>query len=166
MQVLIAERRAGAPITSIPSKHIAWKAPDEVTAQTPFDEVIRAATVFFVCCVSNGETENLIGAAEFSAMRPEAIIVNVSRAAIVNTKELIKALREHRISGAATDVFDREPASTDRHSAFLTEDTKDLNLTFSPHVGYYSSRTPHIQREMVRERIRAFVFGDFGRFEV
>ncbi|GAW15113.1 hypothetical protein ANO14919_045220 [Xylariales sp. No.14919] len=156
MKVLIAERKSAS----------AWSATDVLGERTPFGEVIRTATAFFISCTSNPDTQHMIDAAELSAMRPEAIIVNVSRGNVVNTAEVVKALRERRISGAAADVFDREPASTQQDSAFLAENTRDLNLTFSPHVGYFSTKTMHTMDAMVRERIRNFVDGDLSKFEV
>ncbi|KAI0535556.1 D-isomer specific 2-hydroxyacid dehydrogenase [Xylaria digitata] len=157
MKVLIAERKSGAPTRSTL---------DELSKRTPFDEVIRAVTVLFISCTSNRDTIKMIDRAELSAMRPETIIVNVSRGNVVNTEEVIKALREKRISGAAADVFDQEPASTEGDSAFLAENTKNLNLTFSPHVGYFSTKTVVTMKAMVRERIKNFVDGDLSKFEV
>lgn len=157
MRVLIADRNSGTPVRNTT---------EEVTERTSFDQVIKTATVLFISCISNGDTRNMIGTAELSAMRPEAIIVNVSRGNVVNTEEVIKALGEQRISGAATDVFDREPASTEEDSAFLAESTKDLNLTFSPHVAYFSTKTVLTMKAMVREQIKNFIDGDFRKFEV
>ncbi|KAK5632136.1 hypothetical protein RRF57_007851 [Xylaria bambusicola] len=157
MKVLIAERKNEAPDRNVVN---------ELTARTPFGEVMKTATVLFICCTSNSGTQNLIDVAELSAMRPEAIIVNISRGGVLNTQEVVKALRERRISGVAADVFDQEPASTEEDSAFLAEDTKDLNLTFSPHVGYFSTKTMATMKDMVRERIKWFINGDFSKFEV
>ncbi|KAJ8110569.1 hypothetical protein ONZ43_g5836 [Nemania bipapillata] len=157
MKVLIAERKNGGP---------ARNTAEEMVERTAFDEVIRTATVLFLSCSSNGDTRNMIDAAEISAMRPEIVIINVSRGDVVNTAEVIKALREQRISGAAADVFDREPASTEEDSAFLAEDTKALNLTLSPHLGYFSSKTLVTMKAMVREQIKKFIEGDFRNFEV
>ncbi|KAI0505914.1 D-isomer specific 2-hydroxyacid dehydrogenase [Xylaria bambusicola] len=158
MKVVIAGRKYRAPDKNATT--------DQMPARTPFGEVMRTATVLFICCTSNSDTQNLIDAAELSAMRPEVIMVNISRGGVINTQEVVKALRERRISGAAADVFDQEPASTEGDSAFLAEDTKDLNLTFSPHVGYFSTKTMVIMKDMVRERIKWFVDGDFSKFEV
>ncbi|KAJ3577574.1 hypothetical protein NPX13_g2999 [Xylaria arbuscula] len=133
--------------------------------RTPFDVVMRTATVLFICCAANRLSPSLIDADEFSVMRREAIIVNVSRASVVNTEELIKALREDRISGAATDVFDREPVSNTRHSLMVELHSEKLNLIISPHVGHYSTGTLAEQRKMVNERIQYFVRGDVGEVE-
>ncbi|KAI1362331.1 D-isomer specific 2-hydroxyacid dehydrogenase [Xylaria arbuscula] len=133
--------------------------------RTPFDVVMRTATVLFICCAANRLSPSLIDADEFSVMRREAIIVNVSRASVVNTKELIKALREDRISGAATDVFDKEPVSNTRHSLMVELHSEKLNLIISPHVGHYSTGTLAEQRKMVNERIQYFVGGDVGEVE-
>ncbi|KAI0545096.1 D-isomer specific 2-hydroxyacid dehydrogenase [Xylaria curta] len=156
MEVLVSERKGAGPLRS---------GTGEITKRTPFNEVIKKSTVLFISCISNGSTRNMIDKAELSAMRPEAVIINVSRGNVINTEEVIKALREQRISGAAADVFDQEPASTEGDSAFLAEGTRDLNLTFSPHVGYFSTKTVVTMKEMVRERIKNFVNGDFRKFE-
>ncbi|TRX98073.1 hypothetical protein FHL15_001283 [Xylaria flabelliformis] len=155
MEVLVSERKGTGPARSVNER---------ITKRTPFNEVIKKATVLFISCISNKSTRNMIDKAELSAMRPEAIIVNVSRGNVINTEEVIKALRDQRISGAAADVFDQEPASTEEDSAFLAESTKDLNLTFSPHVGYFSTKTVVTMKQMVREQIRNFVNGDFRKF--
>ena len=55
------------------------------------------------------DTRALFGRAEFRAMKSTAILVNIARGAIVREDELIEALRERRIGGAALDVFEREP---------------------------------------------------------
>lgn len=54
-------------------------------------------------------TENLIGADEISALKPTAFLVDVSRGGIVDHAALIAALKEHKIAGAALDVFPEEP---------------------------------------------------------
>ncbi|KAI0193453.1 D-isomer specific 2-hydroxyacid dehydrogenase [Astrocystis sublimbata] len=158
MEVLISERKSGAA----PARD----AIEPKTERTPFREVIGKATVLFICCISTVETQNMINAAEIRALRPETVIINVSRANVVNTREVIRALRERRISGAAVDVYELEPASKEEHSAYLAENTKDLNLTFSPHVGYFSTKTVVTMKSMVRERIRSFLDGNFEKFEV
>jgi phosphoglycerate dehydrogenase-like enzyme len=55
------------------------------------------------------ETNGLIGKKELQAMKPEAFLINVARGAMVVEKELIEALQNKTIAGAALDVFETEP---------------------------------------------------------
>ncbi|KAH9998198.1 D-isomer specific 2-hydroxyacid dehydrogenase [Xylariaceae sp. FL0662B] len=154
MEVLVSERKTGnQPRRSSDDPRV------------PFDQVIRSATVLFICCTLNEESRNMIDTPELGVMQPEAIIINVSRGGVMNTAAIIRALREKRISGAAVDVYDQEPASTEEDSAFLAQDTTDLNLTFSPHVGYFSTKTVLTMKAMVKEHIRNFISGNYANFE-
>lgn len=75
MKVLIAERKADGPSQRNPNDIINGPA----GFRTPFDEVIRSATMLFICCTLDEASRNMVDAPELSAMQPEAIIVNVSR---------------------------------------------------------------------------------------
>lgn len=55
------------------------------------------------------ETDRMIGAAEFSALKPGAYFINIARGKVVDETALIEALRSGHLSGAALDVFDTEP---------------------------------------------------------
>jgi D-3-phosphoglycerate dehydrogenase len=74
------------------------------------------------------ETENMIGAAEFAAMKPDALLVNTSRGGIVDERALAEALRAGRIGGAGLDVFDEEPPPKD-HPLFAFD-----RVLLSPHI--------------------------------
>ena len=74
------------------------------------------------------QTRNLFGAAEFAAMAAHARFVNVGRGALVVEEELLSALREGRIAGAALDVFVEEPLPAD--SPFW----QAPNCIVSPHM--------------------------------
>ena len=72
----------------------------------------------------------MIGEEELKLMQPTASLVNVARRGVVNEKALVKALEEGTIANAATDVFEREPATSD---STLTSEAPP-NLTVSPHI--------------------------------
>ena len=55
------------------------------------------------------ETENLIGASELKLLPKDAVIVNVARGKHIVTEDLVKALTDNEIAGAALDVTDPEP---------------------------------------------------------
>jgi phosphoglycerate dehydrogenase-like enzyme len=65
-------------------------------------------------------------------MKPTAWLVNTSRGPIVDDSALTTALREHRIAGAAVDVFDVEPLPADHPYRSLD------NMLATPHIGYVS----------------------------
>ena len=55
------------------------------------------------------DTRGMIGEAEFAAMKPEAVVINIGRGPVIDERALVRALTEGRIEGAALDVFDMEP---------------------------------------------------------
>ena len=55
------------------------------------------------------QTTGMFNAAAFAQMKPQAVLINVSRAALVNTADLLAALDQGRLAAAATDVFAPEP---------------------------------------------------------
>ncbi len=59
------------------------------------------------------DTQGLFGAAEFQAMQPGARFINIGRGPIVRTDDLVDALTEGEIDGAALDVFETEPLPAD-----------------------------------------------------
>ena len=73
------------------------------------------------------QTRGLIGKAELAAFKPDAVLINVGRGPVIDEKELVHALAEGRIKGAALDVFDQEPLPAG-HPFYKLE-----NVLLSPH---------------------------------
>jgi len=69
----------------------------------------------------------MIGAPEFAAMKPTAVVINVGRGPVIDEQALVGALVDKRIKGAALDVFDQEPLPPGH--AFYKLD----NVLLSPH---------------------------------
>ncbi|MFD5464663.1 D-2-hydroxyacid dehydrogenase family protein [Kitasatospora sp. NPDC127059] len=103
---------------------------------------------------SDAGTRGLIGAAELALMKPEAYLVNTSRAAIVDQDALLAALTGGRIAGAAVDVFDTEPlpAGHPLRSA--------PRLLATPHLGYVSQDNYRRYFGEAVEDIAAFLAGE------
>lgn len=79
----------------------------------PLDEVLRLSDYILINCPLTAETRHLIGEREFTLMKPEAVLINTARGAIVDQAALIQALRSKAIRGAALDVFEKEPLEPD-----------------------------------------------------
>lgn len=96
------------------------------------DELLRTADVISIHTILSPRTVGLIGAAELAMMKPSARLINTSRGPIVVEAALVDALANHRIAGAALDVYDTEPLPKD-HPYRRAE-----NLLATPHIGYVS----------------------------
>ena len=79
------------------------------------------------------QTQDMIGAAEFSAMKSGAIFINASRGTVVDIDALAEALSEKKVAGAAIDVFPVEPKGND--DEFLSPLRGFDNVILTPHIG-------------------------------
>ncbi len=96
------------------------------------DELFQQADVLSIHLVLSGRTRGFVGAAELALMKPTARLVNTSRGPIVVEADLVAALKDKMIAGAAIDVFDQEPLPLEHPFRSLP------NLLATPHIGYVS----------------------------
>lgn len=113
-------------------------------------QMLSLADFILLCPPLTEKTQGIIGAAEFAVMKPTAILVNVSRGALVDQKALYEALINRRILRAAIDVTDPEPIPRD--DPLLTLD----NLIISPHIG---SAVPEVRRKMMAIAVDHLLLG-------
>lgn len=146
MEVLIADRKIESST-------------DSSTSRTPFAEVLKRSTILILCLPRTPESLNLISTAELKAMSPQTVVVNVSRGGIMDEHAMLAALKDGTISGYATDVLVTEPAEGIEDSPLLSEETKSLNLTISPHVAWNGERTRRNLQRIVKDNIEAFIAG-------
>lgn len=93
-----------------------------------FEDLLARADIISVHCPLTSATRHLIDADALRLVKPDCIIVNTSRGALIDTQALASAARDGRIGGAALDVFDPEPPDFD--DAVFTCD----NVITTPHV--------------------------------
>ena len=100
-------------------------------------EMLKECDFVSVHCVLNDSTHHLIGADELNCMKPSAILINVSRGAIVDEEALLQALKDGIIAGAGLDVFSNEPLNKIDHPmrGFFEMD----NVILSPHLTFYTN---------------------------
>ena len=127
MKVLLAERRGAGTVRE---------------GRTAFDDVIRNSDVISLHCPLTPETENLISERELSMMKKNSYLINVARGGVVDEQALYRALKEHRITGAATDVLSEEPPKDNILLSGLD------NLIVTPHIawGSYNARSEIIRQ--------------------
>jgi phosphoglycerate dehydrogenase-like enzyme len=94
-----------------------------------------------VACPLNEMTRGLIGDREFGWMKPSASLINVARAPIIKESALYRALSNHRIRGAAVDVWYHYPSRNKicRPSKFPFH--KLSNLIMTPHIAGWTTGT-------------------------
>lgn len=139
MRVLLAERRGAAPRAG----------------RTDFDAVLRDSDVLSLHCPLTPETQGLIGAAELARMKPDAVLINTARGAIVEARALADALRAGRLGGAGIDVLDVEPPPADH--PLLAPDIPNLIVT--PHSSWASREARQRGLDAVAANIRAYLAG-------
>ncbi|MCP3129726.1 phosphoglycerate dehydrogenase [Shewanella sp. KJ2020] len=97
------------------------------------EQLLAQADVVSLHVPETPQTKDMIGAAEFAAMRKGSIFINASRGTVVDIDALTVALKERHLAGAAIDVFPVEPQSND--DEFISPLRGLDNVLLTPHVG-------------------------------
>lgn len=121
----IASAGFGLPV--IANSRSAKSLPEDVRFVT-VDELAAEADIIVLSCPLTPETTGLLSRERIGRMKQDAILVNVSRGAVVDEAALIEALKDGRIGGAALDVFTTQPLPADH--PFFTFD----NVIVTPHL--------------------------------
>jgi phosphoglycerate dehydrogenase-like enzyme len=96
-------------------------------------EMISGSDYIVAAAPLTPETHGMIGDAEFAAMKPDAVVINVGRGPVIDEKAMVGALTDRRIKGAALDVFDQEPLPAG-HPFYGLD-----NVLLSPHCADHTS---------------------------
>jgi D-3-phosphoglycerate dehydrogenase len=99
-------------------------------------------------------TRGIVTAADLARMKPTALLVNTSRAGLIERGALVAALRAGRPGMAAIDVYEQEPVLDTRHP-LLTMD----NVVCTPHIGYVTRDEYELQFSDVFDQIAAYAAG-------
>ena len=116
MQVRIANRPGSAP----------------QSGRVPLHELLAAADILSLHCPLNDATRGMIGARELALMKPDALLINTARGALIDGPALAAALRAGRLGGAGIDVLPQEPPA---HGEPLL-DGQIPNLLVTPHIAW------------------------------
>lgn len=118
------------------------------------DQLFREADVVTIHYKLSERSTGIVGAAEFNAMKPTGILVNTSRAPIIDMNALMTVLQSGSIAGAGIDVYDSEPVPVD-HPIRTCPRT-----VVTPHLGYVSHDTYRIFYTETVANIEAWIAGN------
>jgi len=99
-------------------------------------------------------TRGIVSAADLARMKPSALLVNTSRAPLIEPGALVDALRAGRPGMAALDVFEQEPVRDPTHPLLTMP-----NVVCTPHVGYVTRDEYEIQFADIFNQIVAYAAG-------
>ena len=116
MQVEVANRPGSAP----------------QQGRRDLDEMLPGLDVLSLHCPLTEATRGLISRERLACMKPDAVLINTARGALVDTRALAEALKAGRLGGAGIDVLEREPPPPD-HPLL---DPSIPNLILTPHVAW------------------------------
>jgi D-3-phosphoglycerate dehydrogenase len=99
-------------------------------------------------------TRGIVSAEDLARMKPTAMLVNTSRAGLVEPGALVAALRAGRPGKAAVDVYEEEPVLGGKHPLLAMD-----NVICSPHLGYVTREEYELQFSDIFDQIVAFAAG-------
>lgn len=118
-----------------------------------WEEVLAEADVISVHCVLTPQTKNMFSLREFSRMKPGSYFINTARGEIVVEEDLVEALRQGMLAGAALDVTRKEPISSDSILVGAP------NLILTPHIAGSSDDVQHCGTMMVAASLADYLAG-------
>jgi phosphoglycerate dehydrogenase-like enzyme len=141
---VIGTRRAAEPVPQV----------DKIYPPEAIDEVLGQSDFVLLLLPLTPETDGIMNAARFKAMRASAYLLNFGRGALVVDAELIEAVREKTIAGAVLDVYRTEPLPAD-HAFWDTE-----GITVLPHIGGLDVHRDEIVADLFARNMDRFLAGE------
>jgi D-3-phosphoglycerate dehydrogenase len=102
----------------------------------------------------NDATRGIVTALDLARMKPTALIVNTSRAPLIEPDALVNALKAGRPGKAAVDVYEEEPLRDTSHPLLNMP-----NVVCTPHLGYVTREDHEIAFAEIFDQINAYVAG-------
>jgi D-3-phosphoglycerate dehydrogenase / 2-oxoglutarate reductase len=99
-------------------------------------------------------TRGIVKASDLARMKPDALLVNTSRAGLIEPGALVHALEQGRPGLAAVDVFEQEPLRDANHPLL-----KMPNVVATPHIGYVTREEYELQFSDIFDQILAYAAG-------
>ncbi|MFM7225405.1 MAG: NAD(P)-dependent oxidoreductase, partial [Actinomycetota bacterium] len=124
------------------------------THRDDLDGMLAECDVVSVHAVVTPETERMIGAEQFAAMKPGAIYVNTARAKLHDTAALVAALERGHLGGAGLDHFEGEHLPVDHPLCAMD------NVVLTPHIGGATYDTEANHSRLIADDVTRILAGE------
>ena len=137
------------------------------------EQIYKQSDIISINVPLNRETHYLVAETAFEIMKPEVLLINTARGAIVDTKALIKALRRNQIAGYAADVYEKEKDiffkdNSDR--GIYDDNLKTLlsleNVLITPHQAYVTKEALNNIAEITFNNLDCWAKGETCKNEL
>ncbi len=115
--------------------------------------LLRESDFLVVLLPSTAKTKHFLQKRHFEIMKPEAFLINLARGDVIVESDLIDALRQNRIAGAALDVFEKEPLPVESPLWGMEQ------VIATPHIGGSSAQYIKRAAPIFYHNIRQFLAG-------
>ena len=126
----------------------------EGVEHAPLDDMLSRADIVALCCPLTDQTRGMIGVGELARMKPDAILVNVSRGPVVDEDALLVALQTGKLAGAVLDVFSQSPLPKDHPLLSLP------NVILTPHMAGVTEESMLRMGQGVVTEVRRILAGE------
>ena len=140
---VIGTRRAAEPVPHV----------DRIYPPEAIDEVLAQSDFVLLLLPLTQQTDGIMNAARFKAMRAGAYLLNFGRGGLVVDADLVEAVRAKTIAGAVLDVYRQEPLPAD-HAFWITP-----GITVLPHIGGLDAHRDEIVAALFAENMGRYLAG-------
>lgn len=118
------------------------------------DDLLKQSDFISIHVPLTPETKHMINKNRLSQMKPSAFLINTSRGSVINEVDLIKALQDKVIAGAALDVLEQEPPESDNPLLYMN------NVILTPHIGWKCLESRQRLIKLLSTNIASFIQGN------
>lgn len=138
-------------ITVVRKRTIAMSGVECTVGFDKLEENLPKADVVILAAALTKETFHVFDRSKFALMKPEAVLVNIARGPIVETDDLIWALENQKLAGAALDVTEPEPLP-EGHPLWSAK-----NILITPHTADTRAQVVRLFSDRIRENVKAYL---------
>ena len=121
-----------------------------------FEQAISEADILSLHCPQTADTEGLIDASVLTKMKPSSMLINTARGALVNSEDLLTALKTNQIAYAVLDVLEQEPPKADHPLLVALASSTLNNLKITAHIAWASTEAQQRLIYLLSDNISAF----------